>query len=265
MAALIIDWSCFYWKYGRSIYSIYGTREWFSMGKYIDLTGQRIGNLTVLELDKKWYRDGRKHWICKCDCGNICSISSSILRNNKRKTYSCGCQSSPLIDLTGQSFGEWKVLKLDKENSKNQHAYWICQCSCGTIRSIEGRTLRNFHSQSCGCKKISYGETIIKQILIINHIVFEQQKTFENCINILPLYFDFYLPDYNTCIEYDGQQHFEPIELFGGLEYFKHQQENDNIKNLYCKTNHINLIRIPYTLSNITLLDLLPNTSNFCV
>lgn len=71
------------------------------MGKYIDLTGQRIGNLTVLELDKKWYRDGRKHWICKCDCGNICSISSSILRNNKRKTYSCGCQSSSLIDLTG--------------------------------------------------------------------------------------------------------------------------------------------------------------------
>ena len=62
------------------------------------------------------------------------------------KTYSCGCQSSPLVDLTGQSFGEWKVLKLNKEKSKNQHAYWICQCSCGTIHSIEGRTLRNFHS-----------------------------------------------------------------------------------------------------------------------
>lgn len=58
--------------------------------------------------------------------------------------------------------------------------------------------------------------------------------------------FDFYLPQYNTLIEYDGKQHFEPIEFFGGEEKFNKLQENDKIKNEYCKNNKIPLIRISY-------------------
>lgn len=50
----------------------------------------------------------------------------------------------------------------------------------------------------------------------------------------------------NICIEYDGEQHFKPIELFGGEKQFKIQVENDNIKNTFCKENNIKLIRIPY-------------------
>ena len=56
--------------------------------------------------------------------------------------------------------------------------------------------------------------------------------------------FDFYLPDYNTCIEFDGEQHFKPIKHFGGKERFKQQQKNDQIKNDYCVENNIALIRI---------------------
>lgn len=73
-----------------------------------------------------------------------------------------------------------------------------------------------------------------------------RQHSFEKCKNIRPLYFDFYLPDYNLLIEYDGIQHFEPVKFFGGEEKFKQQQENDNIKNQYCKDNNISLLRIPY-------------------
>ena len=62
-----------------------------------------------------------------------------------------------------------------------------------------------------------------------------------------PLKFDFYLPDYNCCIEYDGKQHFEPIDYFGGKNGFIKTQERDDIKNQYCKNNDIKLIRIPYT------------------
>lgn len=58
---------------------------------------------------------------------------------------------------------------------------------------------------------MSKGEQLIYDILIENNLVFEQQKTFNNCINPKTnkkLRFDFYLPDYNCCIEYDGEQHY---------------------------------------------------------
>lgn len=85
-----------------------------------------------------------------------------------------------------------------------------------------------------------------------NNIKFTQEKVFDDCIGIkgYPLKFDFYIPSKNICIEYDGKQHFEPIEYFGGKESFKTQTENDKIKNIYCKNNKITLIRLPYTLSN---------------
>ena len=49
-----------------------------------------------------------------------------------------------------------------------------------------------------------------------------------------------------VCIEYDGIQHFEPIERFGGKEEFSRTKIRDNIKTQYCKDNNIKLIRIPY-------------------
>lgn len=59
--------------------------------------------------------------------------------------------------------------------------------------------------------------------------------------------FDFYIPEQNILIEYDGQHHFEPIKGWGGEEKFKLTQENDQIKNKYCEEKNIKLLRIPYT------------------
>ena len=50
-------------------------------------------------------------------------------------------------------------------------------------------------------------------------------------------------------IEYDGKQHFEPIDFFGGEDGFRKTQERDKIKNAYCKSHNIPLLRLPYTLS----------------
>jgi len=61
-----------------------------------------------------------------------------------------------------------------------------------------------------------------------------------------PLPFDFYLPDYNTCIEFNGKQHYEPIKYFGGIDYFKLINERDKIKSKYCNENNIRLIIIKY-------------------
>ena len=70
---------------------------------------------------------------------------------------------------------------------------------------------------------------------------------FDKCKgNKRKLPFDFYLPDYNTCIEFDGKQHFESVDHFGGDEEFVKRLENDKIKTEYCKNYNIQLIRIRY-------------------
>ncbi len=104
------------------------------------------------------------------------------------------------------------------------------------------------HLQGHGCPSCnsSRGEEEVKRYLLENNIKFEQQKVFNGCIYKNELKFDFYLPKYNLCIEYDGMQHFEAIEYFGGEKEFKKIQDRDKVKNEYCKSNNIYIIRIKY-------------------
>ena len=100
----------------------------------------------------------------------------------------------------------------------------------------------------CGCPicSESKGEQQIRCFLNNNDIKYITQHKFKNCVNKRSLIFDFYLPEQNICIEYDGIQHFEYIEYFGGDERLLNIKENDKIKNKYCKNNDIRLIRIKY-------------------
>ena len=99
-----------------------------------------------------------------------------------------------------------------------------------------------------GCPKCneSKGEKHISKWLDNNNIQYISQKTFKDCKNERCLPFDFYLPEYNLAIEYQGEQHYRPIDYFGGKENFEAQQKRDNIKRDYCKNNNINMLEIPY-------------------
>lgn len=82
-----------------------------------------------------------------------------------------------------------------------------------------------------------------------NNITYEFQKKFIDCLNKKTnkhLKFDFYLPKYSICIEYDGIQHSMPVKFFGGIKKFKELQKRDEIKNDFCIKNNIKLIRIKY-------------------
>ena len=83
--------------------------------------------------------------------------------------------------------------------------------------------------------------------MVDNNILYEREKQFKDCRDKQVLPFDFYLPDYNLCIEYDGEQHFKEVKWFGGKEGFEKRVKHDNMKNKYCEDNNINLLRIPYT------------------
>jgi len=104
------------------------------------------------------------------------------------------------------------------------------------------------HTRGVGCPYCneSKGEKRISKLLKENSIKFKRQKKFKDCRNIMELPFDFYLPDYNVCIEYDGIQHFKPIDYFGGEKALELTQINDRIKSNYCSNNDIKLLRIAY-------------------
>jgi len=101
------------------------------------------------------------------------------------------------------------------------------------------------HLRGSGCRlcNISKGEMKIEKFLIEKNFYYEREKSF---LKINKLRFDFYLPKRNICIEYDGMQHFQPIEYFGGIDQLYKTQFNDAIKNKYCNDNNIKLLRIAY-------------------
>lgn len=108
-----------------------------------------------------------------------------------------------------------------------------------------------------GCPQCreSSGERQVRQWMENHNIEYIYQHKFKDCKNIKPLPFDFYLPKYNICIEYDGRQHYKPVEYFGGEESFKRVVLHDSIKTKYCIDNDIQLIRIPYFKDVKTELD----------
>lgn len=94
----------------------------------------------------------------------------------------------------------------------------------------------------CSYKR-SLGERRIFKYLKDKNINFEQEKRFDDCKDQRCLPFDFYLQDYNLCIEFDGQQHYVDGYFPTSIEY---TQKHDSIKTKYCADNHIDLLRIPY-------------------
>ena len=112
------------------------------------------------------------------------------------------------------------------------------------------------HLQKRGCPYCSKskGEISISNYLKKSNIKFETQKRFDNCKNINRLPFDFYLPEHNVCIEYQGKQHYE-IDFYLLIlkseklakERLEKQKNHDNIKREFCKNNGIKLLEIKYT------------------
>lgn len=96
------------------------------------------------------------------------------------------------------------------------------------------------------CKR-STGEEAIIKFLEENKIAYKPQYKFKDCKDKNPLPFDFAIlenQEVKYLIEFDGLQHFEPIEYFGGQESFEKQKLHDKIKEEYAKNENIPLIRI---------------------
>ena len=240
------------------------------MGKIKDLTGKNFNGVEVLSFVE--IKNHSAMWKCKCSCGNLFITRGADLSNGHTK--SCGCKNIEKArkmglknkgkgakNLTNQRFGKLVALYPTEKRDSCRSIIWHCKCDCGNEIDISSHSLQQ-GTQSCGCL-FSKGELAIRNLLLENNINFETQKTFETCLFMTgwPARFDFYLPDYNLLIEYDGEQHFG-VGGWNTPGLFEETKIRDNFKNEWCKKNNIPLIRIPYThLSELTLDDLLLNSS----
>ena len=97
------------------------------------------------------------------------------------------------------------------------------------------------------------GENLIVWYLTKKHIKFETQKMFDECRSQSNrmLVFDFYLLDFNLCIELDGPCLYEINCYYTNEDNLNIRKTRDSIKNEFCKNNNINLIRIPWLMEGI--------------
>lgn len=109
------------------------------------------------------------------------------------------------------------------------------------------------HLTGQGCRKCrtSKGELLVRKLLTLKNLVFEEQKTFEGCVYKKKLRFDFYIPELNLCIEIQGIQHYKPNKLFHRKgNSLEQQQHKDKIKREFCKSNGIRLLELNSSINS---------------
>lgn len=233
-----------------------------SANNRVDLVGQRFGSLVVTEMIYEYKKHTRVR--CKCDCGNeIVRIATYLTSGN---TTSCGCVQKQMASKSNTKdfagvISDYGIEFLSRARQTEKGCWlWRCRCQCGNEFIALPAKILNGHTTSCGCARISSGERLIRSILDEIDVKYIPEYKFEECRDVLALPFDFYLVDYNAVIEYQGIQHYRPVEIFNGDDGFRIVQMHDSMKRAYCESQNIRLIEVPYTLSPKDVRNKLINT-----
>lgn len=179
-------------------------------------------------------------------CGHIYEVTPNTFLRGSRCPYCAGVAKKTdtqfkqeVYDLVGDEYsilGEYQSV-----NTKIKMRHTICG-------NIFFPTPKHFLNGSrCPYCSNSKGEDAITKILNSLGIKYEYQKTFDDLTDKASLSYDFFIPNQSILIEYQGKQHYEPIDYFGGESQFKVQQKHDKMKLDYAKLHNYNLIAVPYT------------------
>ncbi|MDI6977290.1 hypothetical protein [Serratia sp. Se-RSBMAAmG] len=119
---------------------------------------------------------------------------------------------------------------------------------CGLHGEFSQKASNHLRGDGCPKCRASKGETAVANALNGYGLLFKEQAKFIGCRskNGIQLKFDFYIESLNLLIEFDGKQHFTKVDAFGGTEGFLSQKRNDEIKNHYCESRGMSLLRIKF-------------------
>ncbi len=182
-------------------------------------------------------------------CGNIYEVTpSSFLGGSHCPHCNAGGVSKKtnvefrheVFSLVGNEYSFLETYQGTGNKLKVKHS------KCGHTYKVRPTDFLDHHARCPYCSSPK-GEDIINKILNNLNIHFEYQKTFDDLKDTNLLSYDFFIPNQNILIEYQGIQHYKPIDYFGGDERFNYQQKHDQMKADYAKANGYNLIAVPYT------------------
>jgi len=193
------------------------------------------------------YKNNRTKIKIKCNkCDNIFTQTPTSHLSGKGCPYCYGTKkysTSEYIIKAKKIHNDKYDYSFSKYDGSHKNITIICKKHGKFITDSSNHINKNTGCPICNESK---GEKEISKILDKNNIKYIRQKKFKNCKYINQLLFDFYLLDYNLCVEFDGKQHFEAIQYFGDEKGLKNTQKRDKIKNKYCFDNNIKLLRIKY-------------------
>jgi hypothetical protein len=184
----------------------------------------------------------------------ICPIHSEFKCKPSHHMSGIGCSkcskkhkysNKEFIDIANDIHGnKYEYSKINYINSKTKIII-----TCKNHGDFIQTPTSHLNKKGCPICVESKGEIEIRKFLTNHKIDFVPQKKFNDCINIetnRKLSFDFYLPKYNMCIEYQGKQHFVPVKKWGGINALEKIKNRDLIKKIYCEKKNINLLEISY-------------------
>lgn len=191
----------------------------------------------------------------------ICPMHGSFLQKPREHLRGSGCQMCQRVSIgithtgTLSNFIESsRKVHGDRYTYDEQCVYVNCDTKLKILCNVPGhgyfeQTPDN-HIRGNRCPKCNYskGEELIHEYLLSVGIFNTPQFSFIDCRNKYPLPFDFYVEcnDRFGLIEFQGKQHYEITEFFGGQEAFEYRKYNDNIKAKYCEDKNIPLLLIHY-------------------
>lgn len=199
------------------------------------------------KLLSKEYINANSNITVECPNGHIFETRFGRFKNGAR-CQKCHLANNNLNTVHSYEYVKEQLLlkgyKLLSDKYVNAHTKILVECPNGH----KFETKYNALQQGFGCPYCneSKGEKEISRILCELNVDYMQQYRINDCKFKYTLPFDFYLPQYNVLIEFDGEQHYKIFKHFGGLDKFIDTKIRDTIKNEYCKKNNIKLIRIPY-------------------
>ena len=227
-----------------------GTRIWTieSIAKEVKLRGATL-------ISKK-YTNSEAPMYMRCSCGNTFSHALSyFMTKDKLQCDICTGIIQWDIDKCHQYIKENTTATMLSTKYSGVISRYDFICECGEHFTRSWKLIVDNDSYFCDiCSNgISVGERKIRKILKDNNVQYIREHTFDGMRSSFGgmLRFDFYLPESNIAIEFDGEQHYHPVQ-FGGiskskaLEEHNKTKERDISKNQYCKDNNIKLYRIPY-------------------
>ena len=177
-------------------------------------------------------------------CGRILTVRPHEFLSGNR------CRSCSRTKTTEQFKDE--VKQLEGNNYQVMSKYMgdaIAISMRHNVCGYEYKVRPNSFLQGNRCPKCnkSRGEAMVERVLISLGIDYIPQFKFGNLVDKSRLSYDFYLPKHNVLIEYQGIQHYKPIQIFGGETSYAKQKVHDRLKKEYAEENNFKLLEIKYT------------------